>query len=183
MEVTKIKVTRSGVHIEYENNGDTYKYDSSDCPLKSFYDSLEAIQPIVLNTLGLPKSYAGKKPTAGDKEPGLPLTVSGITLTTKGESRLVTIQAKKIVSSSPSPFNISTPLRYLDAPTEEGSCSEPLSTKEASLIEDLIQEAKNYIKGERAQGTLPLEQDDEYPVEESEPSNGNTLEFPQTGTE
>jgi hypothetical protein len=178
MDITKIKLSRTNVHIEYTNEGDTYKYDSKDKPLKSFYDSMEALLPLILITLGLPKTYAGKKPKAEDKEAGLPLTPTGLTIATKGDSRLVCITATKVLALTPSPFNITVPLRYLDAPTEEGSCSEPYSAKEVELVEDVIGEAKKYLKGERAQGQLPLETEEQ---ERSEPEDGSQEEL--LGTE
>jgi hypothetical protein len=83
MNITKIRIGRANVHLEYENEGDTYKYDSKDKPLSSFYAAIEALAPLIISTLGLPKTYIGKKPTEGDKEPGLPLTPTGITITEK----------------------------------------------------------------------------------------------------
>jgi hypothetical protein len=183
MEITKVRISRNNVHLEYNNEGDTYKYDSKDKPLPSFYKAVDALAPVICSTLGLPKSYVGKKPTEGDTEPGLPLRPTGLTITTKGESRMVTLVGQKTVSTSPSPFNIATPLRYMDAPTEEGACSEPYGTKDCAIIEEVIEEARKYLRGERAQGQLPLE---EEPAQPSEPSDGNTLEFPGTepdGTE
>lgn len=177
MDITKIKLTRTNVHIEYTNEGDTYKYDSKDKPLPSFYHAMEALVPLVITTLGLPKTYAGKKPKEGDKEPGLPLSPTGISIVTKGESRQVCITATKVISLCPSPFNITVPLRYMDAPTEEGSCSEPYNAKEAELLEDVIGEAKKYLKGERAQGQLPLETEAQ---EKSEPDDGSQEELPGT---
>lgn len=175
MEITKIRVTRTNVHVEYLNEGDSYKYDSKDKPLPSFYQAIAALAPVIVSTLGLPKSYVGKKPTEGDKEPGLPLNPSGLTITTKGESRMVTLSGSKVVASSPSPFNIATPLRYMDPPTEEGACSEPYGAKDCAIIETVIAEARKYLQGERAQGQLPLE---EEVAEPSEPTEGDTLPFP-----
>lgn len=177
MDITKIKLGRANVHVEYDNEGDTYKYDSKDKPLPSFYEAMEALTPLVISTLGLPKAYAGKKPTEGDKTPGLPLTVSGITIMTKGESRQVCIVAKKIVSACPTPFNITVPLRYMDAPTKEGSSSEPYGAKEVDLLEEVIAEAKKYLAGERAQGQLPLETDVQAAAE---PDDGNQEALPGT---
>ena len=179
MNITKVKLSRANVHLEYENQGDTYKYDSKDKPLPSFYASVEALSPLIISTLGLPKTYAGKKPSEGDTEPGLPLTPTGITIAVKGESRLVCITATKVLLMAPKPFDITVPFRYMDDPTEEGSCSEPYSTKEALLIEEVIDQAKNYLNGFRAQGQLPFETED---LPASEPDDGATLHFPGTGT-
>jgi hypothetical protein len=161
------------VRIEYTNEGEKLTLVSHDRPLPEFVQSVEALVPLVINTLGLPKTYAGKKPTEGDKEPGNPLTPTGITIVTKGDSRQVLITATKVLSATPSPLNLTVPLRYMDAPTEEGATSEPYSAKEVELLEDVIQHAKDYLTGKRAQGSLPL--DDEPPGYEPQEE---TLDFP-----
>jgi hypothetical protein len=176
MDITSIKLTRNNVHIEYTNEGDTYKYDSADKPLPSFYKAMEALPPLVIDTLQLPKSYIGKKPKADDSEPGYPLTVTGITIHTKGDSRLVCLVATKVIDT-PSPFNITVPNRYMDAPTKEGASSIPYSDKQVALIEEVIEEARKYLKGERAQGTLPLETEEQA---RAEPEDGNQESLPGT---
>ncbi len=181
MDITKVKLTRTNVHLEYTNEGDTYKYDSKDKPLPSFYEAMEALAPLVIATLGLPKSYVGKKPTEGDREPGLPLTVNGLTIVYKGDARQVCIVATKVVSACPSPFNITVPLRYMDQPDEEGTASEPYGTKEVNLLEEVITEARKYLRGERAQGQLPLEETVQPPAE---PEDGENEPLPfTTGTD
>ena len=170
MDITKIKLSRTNVHIEYDNEGDTYKYDSKDKPLPSLYHAFNDLAPLVISTLGLPKSYVGKVATEGDREPGLSLTVTGITIAMKGESRQVSITASKVLASCPTPFAILVPLRYIDNPTAEGTSSEPYTTAEVVLIEEVISEAKKYLNGKRAQGQLPLE---EEIIEASEPEDGS----------
>jgi hypothetical protein len=176
MDIKKVVVTRSAVKIEYHTKelGDA-SLDHNDKPLPSFYKAMAALAPLVIETLGLPKDYVGKEPKEGDKEPGLPLRVQGITIVTKGESRQVLITATKVLALTPSPLNLTVPLRYMDAPTKEGSTSEPYSKKHVALLEDVIEEAKKYIRGERAQGTLPLETPEQAAAE---PQGGNELEFP-----
>lgn len=176
MDITKVNVTRTNVHIEYTNEGDTYKYDSKDKPLPSFYKAMEALTPLILDTLQLPKAYAGKKPKPDDEEPGYPLTPTGITIHVKGESRLVCITATKVIDT-PGPFNITVPNRYMDAPTKEGATSVPYSTKQVALLEEVLDEARKYLKGERAQGTLPLETEEQ---QRSEPEDGNQERLPGT---
>lgn len=177
MEIKKVQITRTAVHLEYENEGDIYKYESSDKPLPSFYNAVKALVPLVLETLDLPKSYAGKEPQEGDTNPGLPLRVVGVTFVTKGESRQVCITATKVLALTPSPFNITVPLRYMDQPTKEGATSEPYGKKHVNLLEDVIEQAKAYLRGERAQGTLPLETKEQA---HAEPEDGNQERLPGT---
>jgi hypothetical protein len=177
MEIKKVQITRTAVHLEYENEGDTYKYESSDKPLPSFYNAVKALAPLVIETLDLPKSYVGREPQEGDKTPGLPLRVVGVTFVTKGESRQVLITATKVLALTPSPFNITVPLRYMDQPTKEGATSEPYGKKHVNLLEDVIEQAKAYLRGERAQGTLPLETEEQA---RAEPEDGNQEQLPGT---
>lgn len=175
MDLNRIKLTRKAVSIGYTNNGEELTLVSHDCPLPEFIKAVEALQPLAIQTLGLPKSYAGKKPEVGDKEAGLPLTVTGITIVTKGDARQVLITATKVLALTPSPLNLTVPLRYMDAPTEEGASSEPYGAKEVELLENVIQHAKDYINGKRAQGQLPLDADE--PAFEQQEGEG--LDFPK----
>jgi hypothetical protein len=176
MEITKVSITRTAVQIKYTTKelGDA-SLDHTDRPLPSFYKALQALTPLVIETLDLPKSYVGKEPKEGDEEPGLPLRVQSVTFVTKGESRQVCITATKVLALTPSPFNITVPLRYMDQPTKEGATSEPYGKKAVAALEEVIEEAKAYIRGERAQGTLPLETEDQAAAE---PSNGVDLNLP-----
>jgi hypothetical protein len=177
MDITKISLTRTNVHIEYTNEGDTYKYDSADKPLPSFYEAMKGLAPLVIETLGLPKNYVGEEPKEGDKTPGLPLRVQGITIVTKGDSRQVLITATKVLELTPSPFNITVPLRYMDPPTKEGATSEPYGKKHVALLEKVIEEARSYLNGNRAQGQLPLETEEQA---RAEPEDGNQERIPGT---
>jgi hypothetical protein len=126
----------------------------------------------VTEILHLPKSYLGSESKEEAGKTLNPLTVSGITITDKQEVRLVTIVAKKDLPDAHSPFNIATPLRFLEHPEEEGSYSPALTDKQGALIEELIEEAKRYVKGERAQGSLPLEDDSDETDEAAADQSG-----------
>jgi hypothetical protein len=172
MEIYKIRRKRTAVVIDYTNEGEQHSVTSTDRPLQSFDDALNALAPLVVEILHLPKSYLG---TESKEEKGKllnPLTVSGITIAQKQEVRLVTLVAKKDLPDAHSPLNIATPLRFLEHPEEEGSYSPALTDKQGALIEELIEEAKKYAKGERAQGTLPLESDEDETDEAAADQSG-----------
>jgi len=177
MAIKAVKVSRTNVHIGYHTKelGDA-TLDNNEKPLPSLYKAMEALTPLVLETLQLPKSYAGKKPTEGDKEPGYPLRITGVIISIKGESRLAMITAVKTIDT-PGPFNITVPARYMDAPTKEGASSVPYSDKHVALIEKVLEEGERYLKGERAQGVLPLETTEQ---QRSEPEDGNQEKLPGT---
>lgn len=145
MDIKSVRIKRRAVVVEYENEGETHSVTSRDNPLPSFIKAVEALAPLVLDICHLPSDYIhGLKP-------------SGITLVTKQETQMVVVTAQKELTDANSPFNIATPLRFLSVPKEEGSYSPPLKEAQVELVDEVISQAKKYVKGDRAQGQLPLE--------------------------
>lgn len=166
MRITKVRLTRSQVVVDYTHENDTHNVTSSDAPLPSFVKAVEALKPLVLSVLHLPESY-------GDK-----LTPVGLTMAEKQETELVTLVARKELPDAHSPFNIATPLRFLAHPEEEGSYSPALSDEYVAVVQEVLKEAKKYVKGDRAQGQLPLDGEGKAEEgEEQEPAGGEVLDF------
>ncbi len=182
MKITKVRLTRSKVSVEYENEGDTFAVVSHDRPLPSFYEAVAALCPIILSILHLPATYAGT-PNPKDLATTLhPLKPTGLTISEKQDVRLVCLTAHKELPDSHSPFNIATPLRFLEHPQEEGSYSPALTAEQVAAIDAVIAEAKKYVGGARAQGVLPLETPEDTEKEAAaEPQSGDVLDFPNTG--
>lgn len=156
MHIQKVRLKRRAVEISYENNGEEHNITSRDMPLPAFVRAVENLASLVLDVLHLPSEYQkGLKPT-------------GITVTEKQNTHLVAVIAQKELTDCNSPFNIVTPLRFLSVPEEEGSYSPPLTEKQAALVDAVIREAKEYVKGNRAQGQLPLNGEDDMTDEEGE---------------
>lgn len=168
MEIKKVRITRKAVVIDYHNEGEEHAIVSRDMPLPSFVKAVENLAPVLLDVLHLPNDYIHG------------LTVTGLTLVDKQDTWLVCITAKKELNDCNSPFNIATPLRFLAVPGEEGSYSPPLKDNQVDLINEVIGEAKAYVGGQRAQGTLPLVD----PKEDgpTEPEGGDVLDFGKTQT-
>lgn len=141
LRIIKVRRTRKSIKIHYRNGDEEHEITSRDMPLPSFVAALDSLQPVVLAICGLPAEYAEN------------LVVSGFTLTDKG---MVTFQAKKSLPEASGPFNIATPLRFMDHPEEEGTYTPALDAQSVELIEEAEEQAKAYIKGDRAQGQLPL---------------------------
>ncbi len=146
LTIHKVRITRRHVIIKYSNNSAEIEMTENECPLPSFKTAVENLVPLVLQICHLPETY-----NEG-------MRASGLTLTAKG---LVTIQASKSFDDASSPLNIATPLRFLDLPEEEGTYSPALTVEQVALVDSVIEEAKQYILGNRAQGTLPLEEDED----------------------
>ncbi len=146
LTIHKVRLTRRHVIIKYTNNSTVITLTENENPLPSFKSAVEALGPLVLAICHLPDTYDNG------------LRVSGLTLTAKG---LVTLQAVKSFDDASGPLNIATPLRFLDLPEEEGSYSEPLKPEQVALIDTVLEEAKQYVLGKRAQGTLPLKEEED----------------------
>jgi hypothetical protein len=179
MDITSVRIKRRAVVIDYKNEGETHSVTSRDNPLPSFVKAVEALAPLVLDICHLPSDYThGLKPT-------------GLTLVEKQETQMVVVVAQKELTDCNSPFNISTPVRFLSVPKEEGSYSPPLKDTQVALVDAVISEAKKYVKGDRAQGQLPLEPeaagDDDHDGEDGDgegEKKGALLPFgQQTGSE
>lgn len=171
MEIKKVRLKRRAVVIEYDNAGEVHTVTSRDAPLPSFVKAVEALAPLILDICHLPSEYIhGLKPT-------------GLTLVEKQETQMVVVVGQKELTDCNSPFNISTPVRFLSVPKEEGSYSPPLKESQVALVDEVIAQAKKYVKGDRAQGQLPLEaekkdEDDKPDSDEEEgEKKGSLLPF------
>lgn len=167
MRIKKVRLKQRAVVIEYASEKETHTLTSRDNPLPSFMKAVENLKPLVLSILHLPTEY------------GENLTPTGLTMADKQETELVTIMAKKKLVDSHSPFNIATPLRFLAHPEEEGSYSPALDDKDVAAVMEVLEEAKKYVAGERAQGQFPLASPDGGDEEEgeAEPQGGDVLDF------
>ncbi len=169
MNIHRVRLTRRHVIIDWLTPEGSHGLKLKDNPLPEFRTAIENLSGLVLEILHLPTDY------------GAGLTATGVTVTDKQDTQLVTITAKKEITDCNSPFNIATPLRFLDLPKEEGSYSPPLSAHQVALVEAVLNEAKRYVKGERAQGTLPLDDGKDDPDDEEQPTpeEGDALDFSQ----
>ena len=167
MEIRKVRLKRRVVLIDYENEGEHHTISSRDNPLPSFVKSVENLATLVLDLVHLPSDYIHG------------LSPQGITLVSRQGTELVAVVATKELNDCSSPFNITTPLRFLSVPEEEGTYSPPLKDAQVDLINEVVREAKNYVGGQRAQGQLPLGDDaPEKPTEETHEAEIPQLNLP-----
>lgn len=172
LRILKVKRTRTHIFIDYQADNEERTLKSRDNPLPAFVKAFDALPPLVCQIVGLPEDYTNK------------MTVTGVTLCDAGGNEHVMLTAKKELPDNNRPFNIITPLRLTDQPQEEGSYSPPLSDKQVALVQELIDEAAAYIKGDRAQGQIDFQKgaDDEEDDDTPEPAAGNQLPFPNSDT-
>lgn len=145
------KVTRSRrfISISYKLGDENHLLESKDNPLPAFGKALDALVPLVCEIIEVPMNW----------EEGL--TVSGLTMGEMRDVATASIHAKRDLHKSAKLFKITTPPALMSTPKTEGGITDPLSASQAGLIDEVIEQAKAYIKGERAQGQLALDDDED----------------------
>jgi hypothetical protein len=171
LTILKVRRTRKAISIHYRNGDEDHELTSRDNPLPAFLKAIDALPPLVCELLHLPATYVSD------------MKASGLTISDGSGNEQVTIVAQKSLPDSNGPFNIATPLRLMDLPEAEGSYSPPLTDKQVALVDEVIEQAKAYVLGERAQGQIKFEgQDDEEDGEAKEtkedPKQGKLIELP-----
>lgn len=165
ISILEVKRTRSFIVVTYELGDETHRVRSNENPLPEFQRALSALTPIILAVAELPTMW------------GTDVTVHGLSIAKMRDVRTASVHAKKGVELSSSVLEISTPPALLSQPQTEGAVTPPLAPELIDLVETAIEEAKRYVRGERAQGTLDLdeeaevdgEDDGEQPAELKEP--------------
>lgn len=154
MRIKKVKIKGDGrIAIEYEKEStgnpelvDELSINSPDRPMNSFYTAMEGLRPHVCVICELPEDYAKT------------MTISGLSLTYAHDVMGVVITAKKDLKHSPSPLVINTPHKPIEPYSKGGDDSNCLTSDQCVAIDQVIQEALRYIRGERLQAMLPLDQ-------------------------
>lgn len=149
LTIHAVKRTRRFIFIDYAVGDESMTVRSNDNPLPDFTKALDDLALLVGVICHLPEDYC----TTGMK-------IDGIKLITQG-ARVVSVVAQKSVHDASKAFKIVTPGRLLEHPTEEGSYTPPLPDMWIAVVEEIIEQAKQYVLGNRAQGQLPLEGDED----------------------
>lgn len=161
LNIRKMRRSAKKLSFTYLNGEEEHSASYKDNPLPSFGPALDALAPLVCELCELPHDYKDG------------LTVSGLTLAESGKVECVTIVAKKEIAGNSRPFNIATPLIPIDQP-EEGEGTH-LTIAQAILVETALEEARKYIRGERAQGQMKLAAEKEEEEAGGEPEDDDKL--------
>ena len=141
--IQRVKRTRKRLFVSWSKGDDEQSVNSTENALPEFQQSLDALAPLVCEICAFPSSYVEN------------IRVMGVVMGEQGEADTVSIIAQKSLSDAAKAFNIVTPPRLLAHPTQPGSYTPPLTEAQAELVWALIEAAKDYAKGNRAQGELP----------------------------
>ncbi len=165
LTILKVRRTRKHVAISYRNGEETHDIKSRDNPLPALDHAIGALAPLVCTLIHVPQTYVEN------------LRPIGITITDSSGNEQVTVIAQKSLDDANAPFNIATPLRLMDLPEAEGSYSPPLGADQVGLIDEVVEQAKEYIRGNRAQGQIEFKEDDADEDDDSDPNQGELVEM------
>jgi len=162
IDIIEVRRTRRFISIRYAQGDERHHLRTNENPLPSFGKALDALAPLACAIMEAPEGWA------------LNLKVSGFKLGSMRDVRTASVLVQKGLGLSGKVLNVTTPPALLSTPQTEGAVTPPLSTVQASLIGEAEEEAKRYVKGDRAQGTLTLDDDGTG----TQPEAGEELPFP-----
>lgn len=149
IEIVSAQRTRKTICIHWKQGDGSFDLDERDNPLPAFIQAFDALVGLVPTILHLPAGWTEN------------LRVIGIKMGEQGGAATVQLVCRKSVSDASKEFPFTTPYRLLAHPSEPGSYTPPLSDADAALVWEAVEQAKLYVRGERAQGQIEFEGEDE----------------------
>lgn len=156
IDVIEVRRTRRFITVKYKQGDDTHTLKTNENPLPEFHQAMDALAPLACKVVEAPEGWNTN------------LKVTGLKHGTFRDVRSASIMLQRGVVLSGKVLNVSTPPALLSTPATEGVITEPLKPVDAELVANVIEEAKRYVKGERAQGTLDMEEPE---ATEGDPAN------------
>lgn len=153
IEIVSAQRTRKTVCIHWRQGDGSFDLDERDNPLPAFVQAFDALVDLVPTILHLPTGWTEN------------LRVIGIKMGEQGGAATVQLICRKSVSDASKEFPFVTPYRLLAHPSEPGSYTPPLSEADAALVWEAVEQAKAYVKGDRAQGQIEFEGDEDDAAE------------------
>jgi len=163
IEITKSTRTKSRIVIDYTQGEGAFELDERDNPLPAFNKAFEALPALVMEICHLPETWLPN------------LRVIGFEMGSQGGGATVSLICRKSFDDAAKELQFKTPPRFLEHPTEPGSYTPALPEKLANLVWEAVEQSKEYVKGNRAQGQLPLGSDDDEDGDEDPHSNVTPL--------
>jgi hypothetical protein len=148
IDIKSVQRTRKTICIHWAQGDGTFDLDERDNPLPSFPKAFDALTPLVATILHLPAAWAAEN-----------LRVIGLIMGEQGGAQTVSLVCRKSLSDASKEFPFKTPPRLLSHPTEPGSYTPPLTEADAGLVDEAVEQAKLYVRGDRAQGQIAFEDD------------------------
>lgn len=161
IEIVSVARTRKTICIHWKQGDGKFDLDERDNPLPSFVKAMDALAPIAGTICHFTKGYS---------ETGL--RVVGMELGEQSGAGTVALKCRKDIDDAAKEFAFKTPERLLAHPSEPGKYTPPLDKEQAGLVEEAVEQAKLYVRGERAQGQIEFEDDDEDDTGDGEEAAG-----------
>lgn len=166
LEITSVFRTRKTIRLAWNQGEASFDLEETENPLPSFLKALEALTPLVATICHFPAKYAETD-----------CRVCGLIIGSKGGADTIVLDVRKGLDDAAKEFKFKTPERLLKHPEEEGTYTPPLTDEEAALVYTMIEEAKQYIRGERAQGVLPVLGETEEGEDADDPDQGKLIDI------
>lgn len=169
IDIIEVRRTRRFIRVHFKKGDEDFRIRSNDNPLPAFSQSLDALVPLVCTICEVAPSWDTN------------LRIMGLSVGEMRDVKTASISVQKTVTLSGKVLDFATPPALLSAPTTEGAVTTPLTTAQAELVAEVIEQAKRYVKGDRAQGTLDLDGEDDDEDDNgspAEPAKGEELPFP-----
>lgn len=149
--VTSVRFNGRSLKATWDQGGDPCSRTFHDNPLPSFIKALDALKAHVCTLCELPANQEEK------------IIVKGVTIAALGDdNQQAVIVASKKLKRAKRVMNFSTPLLAMWAPKDkDADPGDRMDDDTAKAIAKLETETKKYICGERAQGKLALEEEEE----------------------
>ncbi len=165
IQILSVKRTRKKIMIRWQQGDSIFNLDEPDNPLPEFNAAFDALPSVVGTICHLGSEYCEKGMRCVKMDVG-----------EKGGTNTVALHVRKDIDDAAKEFSFKTPERLLAHPTEPGKYTPPLPPSDAALVEDMIEQAKQYVWGNRAQGVLGLE--DEADEDEDGDGEGDEPKLP-----
>lgn len=156
IEIVRVKINRKTVFIKWIVGENERTLNERDEPLPSFRQAFESLAALVGTICHFPAKYCDTG-----------LRVTELHVGTKGGVATASLTANKDLDDASKQFTFTTPERLLEMPTEEGAYSPPLDKEHAALVEEAIEQAKAYVRGDRSQTQIQFESADDDDGDES----------------
>jgi hypothetical protein len=173
LDIIEVRRTRRYIRIHYKKGDEDFKIRSNENPLPSFSKALDALTPLVCTICEVPSNWDTN------------LRIMGLSVGDLRDVKTASIHVQKQLTLSGKVLELATPPALMSTPKTEGAVTEPLKTAHAELVAEVIEEAKRYVKGERAHGVMDLgegEDDDEEDEDGDTTDTTAPLPFPAGST-
>jgi hypothetical protein len=145
MNITKLKLTEDGVHLEYEEPNahgtiDSFTMDCADQPVPTMHKALAELAPFVIQLCELPPEYEGR------------IMVRGISAKyQEGGSVGAVIIARMRLDLSIGQLSLNTPYKIDEFTKGQGDERQLMPKGMYEAVNAVLQEGKRYYAGDRMQ--------------------------------